>query len=76
LAQCFVEENHTADIAFNPFGCEKDFAVTSAIFFGGLDLDRIEALFDRGIAFIRRQHAFLFRDDCFCYRTEFIDIHS
>ena len=37
----------------------------SAILFGGLDIDRIETLFDHGIALVRRRHALLFCDDCY-----------
>src|SRR3989344_40751 len=75
LAQGFVEENDAADIALDTVGGKKYFAVAPAVFFGGLGLDRIETLLDRGTAFVRRQHALLFRDDGACHGFEFVDVH-
>jgi hypothetical protein len=74
LAQAFVEQDDAAESACYAVGGKQDFAVAPAVFFGGLELDRIEAFLDGGVAFVCCQHAFRFRDDCIGHGLEFVDV--
>src|SRR5215207_198878 len=63
LADRLVEEDHAADELLGSRRREKELAVGLAVVLGRLDLDRVEALFDRPVALVRRQDSLALGDE-------------
>ena len=58
LADRLVVEDHPRDVVAEARGRKEQLPVGPTFLFGGLDLDRLQALFDRARALVRREDAF------------------
>ena len=63
LADRLVEEDDAADVLLHPRRREEHVAVCTPVLLGRFDPDRVEALLDRAVAFVRGQDPLARRDE-------------